>query len=59
MLLTFIGLVMFLLGANAGFMEVGNAVGYNIALLDNKGLLILIGFIIGVVTVLAEPLLMC
>jgi len=55
MLLTFIGLVMFLLGANAGFMEVGNAVGYNIALLDNKGLLILIGFIIGVVTVLAEP----
>jgi len=33
----------------------GNAVGYNIALLDNKGLLILIGFIIGVVTVLAEP----
>jgi len=36
-------------------MEVGNAVGYNIALLDNKGLLIIIGFIIGVVTVLAEP----
>ena len=55
MSLTFIGLVMFLLGANAGFMEVGNAVGYNIALLNNKGLLIFIGFIIGVVTVLAEP----
>jgi len=55
MFLTFSGLVLFLLGANAGFMEVGNAVGYNIALLNNKSLLILIGFIIGVVTVLAEP----
>jgi len=48
-----------LLGANAGFMEVGNAVGYNIALLDNKGLLILIGSLLAWLQCLPNPLLMC
>ncbi|HHV08801.1 MAG TPA: DUF1538 domain-containing protein [Clostridiales bacterium] len=54
-LFSFIGLVMFLVGVNAGFMDVGSAVGYSIALLDNKVYVVLIGFVLGVVTILAEP----
>lgn len=52
---TFIGLVIFLIGVNAGFMEVGSLVGYNIATLDNKWYIIITGFILGFVTMLAEP----
>lgn len=52
---TFIGLVLFLLGVNAGFMDVGSVVGYNIASLDYQWILVLIGFILGLVVVLAEP----
>lgn len=55
MLFAFIGLVLFLLGVNAGFMEVGSVVGYSIASLDNKVYVVIIGFILGVVTILAEP----
>ncbi len=55
MLYTFIGLILFLVGVNAGFMDVGSMVGFNIASLDNKVYLIVIGFILGFVTVLAEP----
>ena len=54
-LFTFIGLVIFLVGVNAGFMDVGSAVGYSIASLDNKFYVVLIGFILGLVTILAEP----
>ncbi len=54
-LFNFIGLVMFLVGVNAGFMDVGSAVGYSIARLDNKLYVVLIGFVLGVVTILAEP----
>lgn len=54
-LFTFLGLVLFLVGVNAGFMAVGSTVGYNIALLDNKAYVIIVGFILGVVTILAEP----
>lgn len=52
---TFIGLVMFLVGVNAGFMEVGIVVGYELALYDQKIYVILIAFVIGMVTILAEP----
>ncbi|MDF2511625.1 MAG: hypothetical protein K0S04_1491 [Herbinix sp.] len=52
---TFIGLVMFLVGVNAGFMDVGTAVGLSVASLDNKVYVVVIGFILGVVTILAEP----
>jgi len=52
---TFIGLVLFLLGVNSGFMEVGSVVGYELASLENKSIVIIIGFILGLVTVLAEP----
>jgi len=54
-LYTYIGLVMFLLGVNGGFMEVGTAVGYQLAALDSKLYLILVGFLLGLVTILAEP----
>ena len=51
----FIGLLLFLIGVNAGFMNVGTILGNNLALLDNKIYIIVIGFILGFVTILAEP----
>lgn len=53
--LTFVGLVMFLVGVNAGFMEVGTLVGHQIAMMDSKLYLLIVGFILGLVTILAEP----
>lgn len=55
MLFTFIGLVIFLVGVNAGFMDVGTVVGKSIASLDNKIYVIIVGFVLGFVTILAEP----
>lgn len=55
MLFTFLGLVLFLLGVNAGFMDVGSVVGKSIASLENKSFLVVVGFILGFVTILAEP----
>ena len=55
LLYTFIGLVLFLVGVNAGFMDVGNTVAYNLASLENKFFVVIIGFILGLVTILAEP----
>lgn len=52
---TFVGLVLFLVGVNAGFMDVGNTVGYNIAILDNKAYVVIVAFVLGFVTILAEP----
>src|SRR5699024_9691611 len=54
-LFTFIWLVLFLVGVNAGFMDVGSVVGYHIASLDHNAYIILIAFALGVVTILAEP----
>lgn len=54
-LFTLIGLVLFLVGVNSGFMEVGSIVGYKLTLLNNNFYPILIGFILGMVTILAEP----
>lgn len=54
-LYAFIGLTIFLVGVNAGFMEVGSKLGNSLVLLDNKAYIIVIGFILGVVTILAEP----
>ncbi|WP_245592900.1 DUF1538 domain-containing protein [Carnobacterium funditum] len=51
----FIGLVLFLVGVNAGFMEVGSVIGYTIASRDNPVYLLLISFVLGLVTILAEP----
>lgn len=55
LLFTFIGLVLFLIGVNAGFMDVGGVIGYSVASLENKAYLVIIGFILGFVTILAEP----
>ena len=55
MTFTFVGLVIFLVGVNAGFMEVGSVVGYKLAALENKAFVIIVGFILGMVTVIAEP----
>lgn len=51
----FAGLLIFLTGVNAGFMDVGTAIGNNLALLENKAYIIVIGFVLGLVTILAEP----
>lgn len=55
LLYSFLGLVLFLTGVNAGFMEVGALVGHKIASMEGDALLILVGFILGIVTILAEP----
>lgn len=52
---TFLGLVLFLVGVNAGFMDVGSVIGFSVASLDNKSYVVIIGFILGLVTILAEP----
>lgn len=54
-LFTFVGLVLFLLGVNGGFMGVGRVVGYELASLDQKGYIVAVAFILGMVTILAEP----
>ena len=51
----FVGLVLFLVGVNGGFMEVGSLIGRNLTMIENKIYLISVGFILGLVTVLAEP----
>ncbi|HLV09167.1 MAG TPA: DUF1538 domain-containing protein [Halanaerobiales bacterium] len=55
LLYTFLGLILFLVGVNAGFMEVGSVIGFCLASFENKTILIVIGFILGLVTILAEP----
>lgn len=52
---TFLGLTLFLVGVNGGFMDVGKIVGSKLASIDSKLPLVLIGFVLGCVTVLAEP----
>ncbi len=54
-LYTFIGLVIFLVGVNAGFMEAGRIVGSSIQDLGKPWLTVLVGFILGLVVILAEP----
>ncbi len=52
---TFIGLVLFLAGVNAGFMDVGSIIGFKLASFENKSIVIIVGFVLGLVTILAEP----
>lgn len=51
---TTVGLIIFLLGANAGFMEVGKVVGEGIAKLPDW-VIILVAFILGFTIIIAEP----
>lgn len=55
LLYTLIGLVLFLVGVNAGFMEVGRLIGFELASLESSTYVVIIGFILGLVTILAEP----
>ena len=52
---TYIGIVLFLTGANIGFLPVGRYIGETIAGSDLKWLLIPIGMLLGYFIVLAEP----
>lgn len=52
---TYIGLVLFLTGANVGFMPAGSLIGATIASGDSKYLLIPIGTLMGYFVVSAEP----
>jgi hypothetical protein len=54
MLFTFVGLVLFLLGVNVGFMDVGSMVGYLLA--ENyRSWVLVLGFALGLLITLAEP----
>lgn len=51
----YVGLILFLSGVHGGFMEVGTRIGHHLS--ENYGhpVLIAIGFVLGVVAILAEP----
>lgn len=54
-ILTFIGLVVFLLGVNGGFMAVGAQLGRQLASMDSSIPVLLVALLLGLTTVLAEP----
>lgn len=49
------GLFIFLVGVNAGFMEIGNLIGFTLAENNQEIILIISGFFIGLFTIIAEP----
>ena len=51
----FIGLFLFLVGVNTGFMDVCGIIGHTLASFDNKTYVVITAFILGFVTILAEP----
>lgn len=53
--LTYFGLVVFLLGVNGGFMEVGARLGTKLAAMDSSVPLLVVALFLGLTTVLAEP----
>lgn len=53
--LTYSGLVIFLLGVNGGFMDLGAQIGFRLAALDSKVPLLIVALLLGLSTVLAEP----
>ena len=53
-LFTYVGLVIFLTGVNVGFMPIGYKMGYELAKI-NKNFLVILGLLMGVLVVLAEP----
>lgn len=55
LLYTYLGLVLFLTGANVGFMPAGNYLGQVIASLDYRWIIIPIGMLMGYFIVRAEP----
>ncbi|WP_018372600.1 DUF1538 domain-containing protein [Streptococcus merionis] len=51
----YVGLFLFMVGVNGGFMDVGTYIGQALVSLENKLSIVVIGFVFGVVTILAEP----
>jgi hypothetical protein len=54
-LFVLLGLALFLVGVNAGFLEVGRIIGYNLATFDNKLIVVGVAFVLGFVIIMAEP----
>ncbi len=52
---TYLGLILFLTGVKAGFMNVGNFIGHGLGSLDNKGIVVGMGFLLGMLVILTEP----
>ena len=55
LLMAYTGLVLFLTGVNGGFMQVGRQVGSTLAGMDSMAPVLIVSFLLGLVTVLAEP----
>jgi hypothetical protein len=55
LLITFIGLTLFLYGIDIGFVSTGSVIGAALGAIDAEWLVILIGFVLGWVITLAEP----
>lgn len=51
----FIGLTLFLLGANVGFLQIGSLIGMKLAEIGNDFLIIAVGALLGYFVVVAEP----
>jgi len=54
-LYTYIGLVIFFIGVHAGFMNMGNIIGYNLAKFGNPAIPIGLGAVLGMLIILTEP----
>ena len=52
---SYVGLLLFFVGVNGGFMDVGMMLGLKLAETGNYVILIITGFIIGLITIIAEP----
>ncbi|NMD43414.1 MAG: DUF1538 domain-containing protein [Firmicutes bacterium] len=55
LVLTYFGLVFFLVGVNGGFMAVGIEIGMGLAGMNSSAPLLLVALLLGLTTVLAEP----
>ncbi len=53
--LTFVGLVVFLMGVNGGFMGIGSEIGIKLASMNSNIPLLIVSLLLGLSTVLAEP----
>jgi hypothetical protein len=51
----YMGLFLFFIGVNGGFMQVGSMIGSHLTLYHAKSYLVGVGFVLGVATILAEP----
>ena len=52
---SYIGLILFFLGVDGGFMQVAAVLGHNLALRGNNTLTLITAFFIGLITIAAEP----